>query len=369
MSEERVEQIVTLQAPAGYTESLRIDRYLARFLPNVSRTKVSKGIEEGRVTVNGATVDKPSHIVQAGDTIVCTILRPPPIEAQPEPIPLDIVYEDDAVIVVDKPAGMVVHPAYGHRAGTLVNALLHHVGAGPIGVDVRPEGDEFPNDDLQDVGLSVLNALPDRDDDPAIRPGIVHRLDKDTSGLVVVAKNDAAHRHLARQFAEHTIVRRYLAVLWGIPDPARGRIEGSIGRDPRNRKRMTVAPAGTGKHAVTHYETLECLDHTVLAAFRLETGRTHQIRVHAQHIGHPVFGDETYGGRALRYGPVSSSRKAFAQNLFTRLDRQALHAETLAFVHPRTEREVSFRVDIPEDMKYVIERLRRIGGAYPGPDS
>ena len=365
---ERVEQIITLQVPAGYTESLRIDRYLARFLPNVSRTKVGKGIEEGLVAVNGATISKPSHIVQAGDTIVCTILRPPPIEAQPEPIALDIVYEDDAVIVVDKPAGMVVHPAYGHRTGTLVNALLHHVGAGPIGVDAGLEGEEFPNDDMQGVGLSVLHALPDRDDDPAIRPGIVHRLDKDTSGLVVVAKDDASHRHLARQFAEHTIVRRYLAVLWGLPYPVGGRIEGDIGRDPRDRKRMTVVPSGTGKHAVTHYETLEHLDHTVLASFHLETGRTHQIRVHAQHMGHPVFGDETYGGRALRFGPVSASRKAFAHNLFTRLDRQALHAETLAFIHPRTGQEVSFRADLPEDMRYVIERLRRAGGADPAPD-
>ena len=365
MPEERVEQIITLQVPAGYTESLRIDRYLARFLPNVSRTKVGKGIEEGLVAVNGATISKPSHIVQAGDTIVCTILRPPPIEAQPEPIALDIVYEDDAVIVVDKPAGMVVHPAYGHRTGTLVNALLHHVGAGPIGVDAGLEGEEFPNDDMQGVGLSVLHALPDRDDDPAIRPGIVHRLDKDTSGLVVVAKDDASHRHLARQFAEHTIVRRYLAVLWGLPDPSGGRIEGDIGRDPRDRKRMAVVPSGTGKHAVTHYETLERLDHTVLVSFHLETGRTHQIRVHAQHIGHPVFGDETYGGRALRFGPVSASRKAFAHNLFTRLDRQALHAETLAFIHPRTGQEVSFRADLPEDMRYVIERLRRAGGAAP----
>jgi len=154
-------------------------------------------------------------------------------------------------------------------------------------------------------------------------------------------------------------------LLWGVPNPASGRIEGDIGRDPRDRKRMTVVSSGKRKHAVTHYETLERLDHTVLASFRLETGRTHQIRVHAQHIGHPVFGDETYGGRALRFGPVSASRKAFAQNLFARLDRQALHAETLTFIHPRTEQRVSFRADLPEDMRYVIERLRHAGGADP----
>ncbi len=361
MSEERIEQIVTLQVPAGYAEGGRIDRYLARFLPNVSRAKVRRGVEEGLVAVNGATVGKPSHVVRAGDTIVCTLLRPPPIEARPEPIPLDIAYEDDAVIVVNKPAGMVVHPAYGHRAGTLVNALLHHVGAGPISMDADPDSEAFSAAGREDIGLSAAHALPDPRGVPSIRPGIVHRLDKNTSGLLVVAKDDDAHRRLARQFAEHAITRRYLAVLWGIPDPSDGRIEGAIGRDPRDRKRMAVAPSGKGKRAVTHYETLEPLDHAALVAFRLETGRTHQIRVHAQHMGHPVFGDETYGGRAVRFGPVSASRKAFVQNLFARLDRQALHAETLAFVHPRTGRSVSFRADIPSDMQHVLARLRRAG--------
>lgn len=356
MSEERVEHIVTLEVPAGYAERIRIDRYLARFLPNVSRAKVRRGIEEGLVEVNGATVGKPSHIVQAGDAIVCTLRRPPPIEARPEPIPLEIAYEDDALIVVNKPAGMVVHPAYGHREGTLVNALLHHVGAGPV----RLEAEAFPADGAQGMGLSAAaEAFPDRGDAPSIRPGIVHRLDKGTSGLLVVAKDDVSHRHLARQFAERTIGRRYLAVLWGVPDPPSGRIEGYIGRDPRDRKRMAMTPSDKGKRAVTQYETLECLDHASLVAFRLETGRTHQIRVHAQHMGRPVFGDETYGGRAIRFGPVSGSRKAFIRNLFARLDRQALHAETLEFAHPRTAQSVSFRAEVPADMQYVIERLRR----------
>ncbi len=366
MPEERVEQIVTLEVPAGYAERIRIDRYLARFLPNVSRTKVRQGIEDGRVAVNGVAVGKPSHVVQAGDRIVCALLRPPPIEARPEPIPLNIAYEDDAVIVVNKPAGMVTHPAYGHRTGTLVNALLHHVGAGPIRMDADPDSESLSGDDMKGVGLSALHALPDRRDNPAIRPGVVHRLDKNTSGLLVVAKDDVSHRHLARQFAERAIARRYLAVLWGAPDPPAGRIEGAIGRDPRDRKRMAIVSSDKGKHAVTHYETLEYLDHAVLAAFRLETGRTHQIRVHAQHMGHPVFGDETYGGRAVRFGPVSGNRKAFAENLFARLDRQALHAETLAFVHPRTGESVSFRADMPADMQYVVERLRRAGRVSGG---
>ena len=366
MSEERVEQIVTLEAPAGYAEGLRIDRYLARFLPNVSRTKVRQGIEEGRVAVNGVAIAKPSHVVQAGDVIVCTLMRPPPIEARPEPIPLDIAYEDDALIVVNKPAGMVTHPAYGHRAGTLVNALLHHVGAGPISMDADPDSESFAPDDSEGLGLSVLHALPARPDNPVIRPGIVHRLDKNTSGLLVVAKDDVSHRRLAAQFADHTILRRYLAVLWGVPDPPAGRIEGAIGRDPRDRKRMAIVASDKGKRAVTQYETLERLDHAVLAAFRLETGRTHQIRVHAQHLGHPVFGDEGYGGRAVRFGPVSGSRKAFVQNLFARLGRQALHAETLGFAHPRTGENVSFRADMPADMAYVVERLRRAGHAKEG---
>lgn len=354
---ERVEQIVTLEVPSGYEEGVRIDRYITRFLPNVSRTKVQKGIEDGCVTVNGRPVEKTSYSVQAGDEIICKIMRPPPIEAKPEPIPIDIVYEDDDLLVVNKEAGIVVHPAYGHRSGTLVNALLYYVGAGTVDVD---SDDEDLDDD--EVGLSTMNALPRKEGDPAIRPGIVHRLDKDTSGLLVVAKNDAAHRRLARQFAEHTIERRYLAVLWGVPDPPSGRIEGVIGRDPRDRKRMTVVSPGRGKHAVTHYETVEAFEHTALVAFRLETGRTHQIRVHARHIHHPVFCDETYGGRAVRYGPASSSRKAFIRNLFERLNRQALHAETLGFVHPGTEEQISLQIDPPEDMQHVIGRLRDIEG-------
>lgn len=357
MDEERVEQIVTLEVPTGYEEGMRIDRYITRFLPNVSRTKVQKGIEEGCVTVNGKAVDKSSYSVQADDVIVCAVMRPPPIEARPEPIAIDVVYEDEDLIVVNKKAGMVVHPAYGHRSGTLVNALLYYVGAGSLEVD---SDDEDLDDD--EVGLSTANALPRREGDPAIRPGIVHRLDKDTSGLLVVAKNDVAHRLLARQFADHSIERRYIAVLWGVPEPRSGRIEGDIGRDRRDRKRMAVVSTGEGKHAVTHYDTLESFGHTSLVAFRLETGRTHQIRVHAQHIGHPVFCDATYGGRAVRFGPASSNRKAFFRNLFEGIDRHALHAETLGFVHPRSEEHISLQADSPEDMQHVIDRLRTVEG-------
>lgn len=358
VDEERVEQIVTLEVPGGYEEGTRLDVYLARFLPNVSRTKVQRGIKEGHVLVNDAVVDKSSYSVQPDDVITCTILRPPPIEAKPEPIPLDILYEDDDLLIVNKPAGMVVHPAYGNRTGTLVNALLYHVGSSPIDVDSEDEEDL----DDEDVGLSTVSALPTAAGDPAIRPGIVHRLDKDTSGLLVVAKNDVAHRALARQFAERTIERRYLALLWGVPSPESGRISTDLGRDPRDRKRMAVVPEGSGKRAVTQYELIEPFQYTSLCAFRLETGRTHQIRVHAQHINHPVLGDETYGGRAIRFGPADGSRKAFFRNLFKRLNRQALHAESLGFVHPATGENVSFQAAPPEDMQYAIERLRSVEG-------
>ncbi len=353
-----MEHVVTLEVPPGYEEGVRIDRYITRFLPDVSRTKVQRGIVEGFVKLNDAVVEKPSHPVQAGDVIVCRILRPPPIETGPEAIPLDVVYEDEHLIVVNKPAGMVVHPAHGNRTGTLVNALLYHVGAGSIAIEDDDEDDEPADDDV--VGLSMAHAVPMMEADPSIRPGIVHRLDKDTSGLLVVAKNDTIHRELARQFAEHTIDRRYLAIVWGRPDPPAGTIETDLGRDPRDRKKIAVRPTGRGKLAVTHFELLESFEHTSIVAFRLETGRTHQIRVHAAHIHHPVLADETYGGRTIRYGPNTSNRRAFFKNLFDTLRRQALHAETLGFRHPGTGDRVSFQVDPPADMTAVIRKLRQV---------
>ena len=360
MTEERIERIVRLDVPEGYREGARLDVYLSRFMPNVSRTKVQRGIKEGRVTVNGEPADKPAQPVQAGDVLECRVLRPPPLEVQPEPIPLDVVYEDDDLLVVHKPAGMVVHPAYGHRTGTLVHALLYHVGGAPLSVEAEDDEDDLDDDD---VGLSTVNAVPSRPGDPSIRPGIVHRLDKDTSGLLVVAKHDVAHTHLAKQFEAHTIHRRYLALVWGIPDPAAGTIATAIGRDPRDRKRMAVVPVGHGKHAVTHFETQETHQHTALLQFRLETGRTHQIRVHAQHINHPILGDPTYGGQQIRYGPAVGSRKKFFDNLFAAMPRQALHAHTLGFIHPTTGEEVRFSADLPDDMQHVLDRLQAVEGS------
>ncbi len=353
------ETIVTLDVPPGYQEHERLDVYLTRCLPNATRAKVQRGIRQERVQVNGAVVTRPSHTVQAGDCIVCRLPKPPPIEARPEPIPLDVVYEDDHLLVVNKPAGMVVHPAYGNRTGTLVNALLHHVGAGTLNVD-----DVEDEEADEEVGLSTMNAAPSYAGDPGIRPGIVHRLDKDTSGLLVVAKDDETHAGLARQFAERTIRRRYLALVWGVPDPPAGRVEAPLGRDPRDRKRMAVVPPERGKYAVTHYELVEPLAFTALVAFRLETGRTHQIRVHARHIGHPVLGDPTYDGMAIRRGPTHGTRQAFFRNLFERMPRQALHAHTLGFTHPLTGEALDFSAPLPEDMAYVLERLRAVDGGW-----
>ena len=340
--------------PPGQEPGVRLDQYLTGKLPNVTRSKVQRGIKDGRVTVNGETQPKPSYPVQPGDRIVCRVLRPPPLEVVPEPIPLAVVYEDDWLLVVDKPAGMVVHPAYGHRGGTLVNALLHHVGAGPVSADDLDE-DEGEDDDL---GLSTASAGPRFEGDPTVRPGLVHRLDKDTSGLLVVAKDDATHAALAAQFADRTIRRRYLALVWGVPDPPAGRVETWLGRDPRDRKRVAVRPEGQGKWAATNYETVEAFAHTALVRFRLETGRTHQIRVHALHLGHPLLNDATYGGDRIRSGPDTQRRRQFVQNLWGQMPRQALHAHTLGFQHPATGDDLRFEAPLPEDMASVLGRLR-----------
>jgi len=350
---ELQEVCIQLEVPPGYREGGRLDAYLARFLAQASRTKIQRGIREGRVTVNGVVVQKPAYTVQPGDVITLRILRPPPVEIVPEPIPLDIVYEDPYLIVVNKQAGLVVHPARGNRSGTLVNALLYHIGSGPVRFD---EEDDLPEDD--EIGLSMVSTGPTEAKLEAPRPGIVHRLDKDTTGLIVVAKDDVTHTGLARQFEHRTIARTYLAIVWGVPDPPWGRIEAAIGRDPRDRQRMAVVPDERGKRAVTHYEVVEALPAAALVRFKLETGRTHQIRVHARHIGHPVLGDPTYGGRTIRYGPHTPRRRAFYDQLFARLTRQALHAHTLGFRHPRTGEWLAFEAPLPEDMARALEQLR-----------
>lgn len=342
--------MVTLVVPSGYREEARLDVFLTRKLLNATRSKVQKGIKDGRVQINGKRVTRPSHLVHAGDRIECKVLRSPPIQAVPEDIPLDIVFEDEWLLVVNKPAGMVVHPAYGNRTGTLVNALLHYVGGGTVTI-------ESLDDDDGDPGLSTAHARPPGDGNPAIRPGIVHRLDKDTSGLLVVAKDDSAHAGLAKQFVDRTITRDYLAIVLGIPQQS-GTIQGNIGRSKRDRKKMAVVRSGEGKNAVTHFDVIESFLDSALVQFRLETGRTHQIRVHAASIGHPVLGDESYGGTDLKRTVGSRRRRSFYKNVIKGLGRQALHARSLGFVHPITGEALRFECGPPREMAGAIDRLR-----------
>ena len=313
--------------PDGQKTDIRLDKYITSFVENASRTKVKEAIQDGYVKVNEKQ-EKPSYIMQPGDEIFIELPTPPPPEAKAEEMELDIIYEDDDIILVNKKAGRVVHPAYGNWTGTLVNGLMYHV-------------DELAGDE----------------DDENLRPGIVHRLDKDTSGLLVVAKNQETLVELSELFKEKDIERTYWAIVWGTPE-AEGKIEGDIGRSRKDRKLMTVKPSGKGKSAVTHYKVLEYFDYLSLVEVKLETGRTHQIRVHFAHIGHHVFGDPTYGGTSVRYGPNTGSRKAMFHNLITGLGRQVLHAKTLGFEHPKTGEMVIFNSDLPEDFQHVLTMLR-----------
>jgi len=336
--------------PPGYREGERLDVYLTGFILNATRAKIQKGIKEGNVSVNARVVKKPSTPVHAGDVIICMVMKAPHVNIEAEAIDLDICFEDSDIIVVNKAAGMVVHPAHGHRTGTLVHALLYHVGGESITME---------EDDLDpETNLSAINASPRFEGDVALRPGIVHRLDKDTSGLLVTAKNDETHTALARQFAARTTRRKYFAIVWGVPDEDSGTIDTEIARDTRDRRKMAVVAPGKGKRAVTHFRVIEKFGYTCLIEFQLETGRTHQIRVHAAHMAHPVFGDVTYGGDRIRYGKDEGQRRTFYRNLFERLPRQALHAASLGFQHPRTGEEVDYESDLPEDMSHVIDRLR-----------
>jgi 23S rRNA pseudouridine1911/1915/1917 synthase len=313
--------------PAGKKKE-RLDVYLTGHVENATRTKVQAAIRAGLVLVDGKTV-RVSHAVAPGEVIHITLPRPPPPDVLPEPIPLSIVYEDDHLLVVNKPAGMVTHPAYSNYTGTLVNALLYHCGA-----------------------LSTMNDTS--------RPGIVHRLDKDTSGLMVIAKNDVAHVHLARQFARRTIIREYWAVVWGTFLVPVGVIDAALGRSKADRKIMAVVV--DGKHAVTNYEVLEEFPYLSLVRLRLQTGRTHQIRVHLAHIGHPVFGDPTYHGRRINAGPGTPRQKSQVQDLLGLIPRQALHAKTIGFIHPATREKMVFDSVLPEDMQSLLDQLRPAGG-------
>jgi 23S rRNA pseudouridine1911/1915/1917 synthase len=308
---------------------LRIDKFLFNRLEKVSRNKIQIAVRAGNVLVNTSTV-KPNYRVKPEDVI--SIVLPYPneeFEVLPENIPINILYEDDHIIVVNKEPGMVVHPGHGNYTGTLVNALAWH---------------------LKDLPLFQTGE---------IRPGLVHRIDKDTSGILVIAKTEIALSKLARQFFDHTTKRTYQAIVWGIPDPAEGTITGNIGRNIRDRLKMQVFPEGdNGKQAITHYKVLEELGHVSLVECRLETGRTHQIRVHMEFIKHPVFNDERYGGDKILRGTVFSKYRQFVENCFEIMPRHALHAKTLGFRHPETGKEMIFNTDLPDDMNQVIQRWR-----------
>jgi 23S rRNA pseudouridine1911/1915/1917 synthase len=308
---------------------LRLDKFLMIRIENASRNRIQNSIEAGNVLVNDKTA-KASYKVKPHDIISVVLPHPPrDTEVYPENIPLDFVYEDDDVIIINKAAGMVVHPGFNNYTGTLVNALVYH--------------------------FNQLPQLPGNEG----RPGLVHRIDKDTSGLLLISKNERAITYLAKQFFDHTISRKYIALVWG--DLAEdGTVEGYIGRSAKDRKVMAVYnDPDKGKWSVTHYRVLERLNYVTLIECQLETGRTHQIRAHMKHIGHPLFNDGTYGGNKILKGTVFSKYKQFVENCFELLPRQALHAKSLGFVHPVTKELMEFDSEIPADMSAVTEKWRK----------
>ncbi|MGE5420880.1 MAG: RluA family pseudouridine synthase [Chloroflexota bacterium] len=309
---------------------LRIDRFLTDRLENTSRTRIQNAANAGCILVNNNPV-KPNYKIKPGDVVQIVLPAPPrEIELIPENIPLNIVYEDDDLVVVNKEPGMVVHPGYGNYTGTLVNALMWH----------------FKDLPLFSSGES--------------RPGLVHRIDKNTSGILVVAKNEYALYKLSKQFYDRTTDRKYIALVWGVPDPRVGTIVGNVGRSIRDRKVMQVFPEGDeGKPAITHYKVLEEFGYTSLIECKLETGRTHQIRIHLSWMKHPLFNDEEYGGNRIIKGTTFTKYQQFIRNCFNIMPRQALHAKSLAFDHPVTGKRLSFDSELPDDMTQVIEKWRK----------
>ena len=308
-------------------EPLRVDKYLMNRIENATRNKIQNAAKAGSILVNDIVV-KSNYKVKGGD-VVRVLFGHPPHEnlLVPEDIPIELVYEDDTVVVINKEAGMVVHPGHGNYSGTLINALLFH----------------FDN-------------LPNNADK---RPGLVHRIDKDTSGLLVIAKTDQALTHLSKQFFDKSSERKYLALVWGNPKEDKGTVKGNIGRHPKNRLQMMVFPEGeAGKPAITHYNVIERFGYVTLIECQLETGRTHQIRAHMKHIGHTLFNDERYGGNAILKGTHFSKYKQFIENCFKLIPRQALHAKTLGFEHPKTGQWMQFDSEIPQDLQDTLIKWR-----------
>jgi 23S rRNA pseudouridine1911/1915/1917 synthase len=407
---------------------VRLDAYLATKLPQTSRARLQASIKGGLITVNGSPQSKASYVIKHGDVVHCSVLPPPPLEAAPEPLPLDIVFEDEHVIVVNKNADMVMHPSPGHYTGTMVNALLFHcglpsvklaatmaasaeppsasgsnstTGTGSDGIIILGVNDseiDDDDDDEDDVGIELLlgnqlqqemngdatsstsSATPQStsfssspsslssvgSDTHVIRPGIVHRLDKGTTGLVVVAKTDLAHLSLCGQFKDRSIGRAYYALTLGVPQPSKGRVETNIGRDFRDRKKMAAFEfcSTRGRNAASNYKVLETLagGRAALVEWRLETGRTHQIRVHSKYIGHPLIADETYSGGSGAavsvLGGGKATRVAATHAVLKMLARPALHAKTLQFDHPVTGERLQFDSELPDDFKEALDMLK-----------
>lgn len=313
--------------------AIRIDKFLMDRLEKVSRNRVQNAIKIGCILVNDLPI-KSNYKVRPKDEISVVLPSNPDDETplQPENIPLNIVYEDDNLLVLNKPPGLVVHPGVGNASGTLVNALLYY---------------------MQQKNLPLLQG--NRDD----RPGLVHRIDKDTSGLLLIAKTDYAMTHLAKQFFDHTITREYVALVWGDVPEDKGTIDVNIGRHEKDRIAMSTFPEGDqGKNAITHYEVLERLYYVTLVKCHLETGRTHQIRVHMKHIGHTLFNDDRYGGNKILKGTVYTKYKQFAENCFDIMPRQALHAKSLGFIHPITEKYMLFESELPADYQALLTKWR-----------
>lgn len=317
-------------------EPLRIDKFMQQRIEKATRNKIQKAIDLGHVTVNGKPI-KANYKIKPGDQIISySDTAPESTEIVPENIPLQIVFEDDELMVINKPAGLVVHPGSGNYSGTLLNGVAWH--------------------------LKQQNPAVNEDSLP--RFGMVHRIDKNTSGLIVLAKSDKAAMDLAKQFFDHTVDRKYLALVWGNFEDDNGTITGHVGRHQRFRKIMDVYPDGEyGKEATTHYTVLERFNYVTLVECRLETGRTHQIRVHMQHIGHSLFNDDTYGGDRIVKGTIFAKYKQFVDNCFEICPRHALHAKTLGFIHPRTRKKMEFNSDLPADITTVIEKWRRYSNA------
>lgn len=312
---------------------LRVDKFLFNRLVNTSRNRVQSAIEAGSVLVNTKTV-KSSYKVKPGDVVSVVLAHPPrEIELYADDIPLDILYEDDDLFIINKQPGLVVHPAYGHYRGTLVNALVHRM---------------YP--DLLDQPIAA----------ESVRPGLVHRIDKNTSGIIVVAKHEQALSNLAKQFFDRTTNRLYVALVWGDFKEDEGTITGNVGRNLADRKVMDVFPDGDlGKHAVTHYKVLERFGYVTLIQCKLETGRTHQIRVHMKYIGHPLFNDASYGGERILKGTVFTKYKQYIENCFTLMPRHALHAKSLGFAHPKDGKPMFFDSELPEDFTAVLDKWRQ----------